>query len=84
MSLGYTLHSQRLITGVVRVIVLDTLLISSLISNVARDLCFERAALNIMALSCVHRENKIDYDIAAIEVKPPLITLVKSDHLGKM
>ena len=40
-----------------------TILIRYRSSNAfTRDLCFERAALNIMALSCIYREKQITYD----------------------
>ena len=29
---------------------------------ICQDVCFERAALNVLALSCVFREKDIDYD----------------------
>ena len=32
------------------------------VSRMCNDLCFERAALNVLALSCVFREKDFDYD----------------------
>ena len=34
------------------------------------DVVFERAALNVLALSCVFRDNDFDYDKYVIKVEP--------------
>jgi len=38
------------------------------VSRMCNDLCFERAALNVLALSCVFREKDFDYDTRKVEL----------------
>ena len=44
------------------------------------DVVFERAALNVLALSCVFRDNDFDYDKYVIKVEPSGSRVFLSSH----